>query len=60
MEDNKLGVLKTTGAINMNELNKEIKLTLNLMQGGIDDGAHGELQNHLYDLLAMKRNVIQQ
>lgn len=44
----------------MNELNEEIKLTINLMQGDIDDGAHGELQSHLYSLLEMKRNEIQQ
>ena len=44
----------------MNELNEEIKLTLNLMQTDIDDGAHGELQSHLYSLLEMKRNDLQQ
>ena len=44
----------------MNELNEEIKLTLNLMQGDIDDDAHGELQLHLYSLLEMKRNEMQQ
>lgn len=44
----------------MNELNEEIKLTLNLMQGDIDDGAHDELQSHLYSLLEMKRNELQQ
>lgn len=44
----------------MNELNEEIKLTLNLMQSDIDDGAHSELQNHLYNLLEMKRDVLQQ
>lgn len=44
----------------MNELNEEIKLTINLMQGDIDDGAHGELQSHLYSLLEMKRNELQQ
>ena len=43
----------------MNELNDEIKLTINLMQGDIDDGAHGELQSHLYSLLEMKREEIQ-
>ena len=43
----------------MNELNEEIKLTLNLMQTDIDDGAHGELQGHLYSLLEMKRNELQ-
>ena len=44
----------------MQEINEEIKLTLNLMQGDIDDGAHNELQNHLYSLLEMKRNELQQ
>lgn len=44
----------------MNELNEEIKLTINTMQCDIDDGAHGELQNHLYSLLEMKRNELQQ
>ncbi|HRN97559.1 MAG TPA: hypothetical protein PLZ58_03895 [Candidatus Saccharibacteria bacterium] len=44
----------------MNELNEEIKQTLNLMQTDIDDGAHGELQSHLYSLLEMKRNELQQ
>lgn len=43
----------------MNELNDEIKLTINLMQGDIDDGAHEELQSHLYSLLEMKREEIQ-
>ena len=44
----------------MNELNEEIKLTLNLMQGDIDGGAHNELQWHLYSLLEIKRNELQQ
>lgn len=44
----------------MKELNEEIKLTINLMQGDIDDGAHDELQGHLYSLLEMKRNELQQ
>lgn len=39
----------------MKEINEEVKLTLNLMQTDIDDGAHGELQSHLYSLLEMKR-----
>lgn len=39
----------------MNEINYEIKLTLNLMQTDIDDSAHGELQHHLNGLLEMKR-----
>ena len=43
----------------MKEINDEIKLTLNLMQADIDDGAHGELQSHLYSLLEMKRNELQ-
>ena len=45
--------------IGMNEINEEIKLTLNLMQTDIDDGAHDELQGHLYSLLEMKRNELQ-
>lgn len=44
----------------MKELNDEIKLTLNLMQTDIDDGAHEELQSHLYSLLEMKRNELHQ
>jgi len=44
----------------MNEINEEIKLTINTMQCDIDDGAHGELQSHLYSLLEMKRNELQQ
>lgn len=44
----------------MKELNDEIKLTLNLMQADIDDGAHGELQGHLYSLLEIKRNELHQ
>lgn len=44
----------------MKELTEEIKLTINLMQGDIDDGAHSELQSHLYSLLEMKRSVLQQ
>lgn len=44
----------------MNEINEEIKQTINLMQADIDDGAHGELQGHLYSLLEMKRNELQQ
>ena len=43
----------------MNEITEEIKLTVNLMSSDIDDGAHGELQNHLYSLLEMKRNELQ-
>jgi len=44
----------------MNELNEEIKLTINTMQCDIDDGAHGELQYHLNGLLEIKRNELQQ
>ena len=44
----------------MNEINEEVKLTINTMQCDIDDGAHGELQSHLYSLLEMKRNELQQ
>ncbi len=44
----------------MNEINEEIKLTINTMQCDIDDGAHGELQSHLYSLLEIKRNELQQ
>ncbi len=44
----------------MKELNAEIKLTLNLMQTDIDDGAHDELQWHLNNLLEIKRNELQQ
>lgn len=43
----------------MKEINDEIKLTLNLMQSDIDDGAQGELQSHLYSLLEIKRNELQ-
>lgn len=43
----------------MKDLNVEIKLTLNLMQTDIDDGAHSELQFHLYSLLEMKRAELQ-
>lgn len=44
----------------MKELNEEIKLTLNLMQTDIDDGAHDELQWHLNRLREMKRTELQQ
>ena len=44
----------------MNELNEEIKLTLNLMQTDIDYEAHSELQCHLACLLEIKRNELQQ
>lgn len=47
------------GAVSeMKELNEEIKLTIEMMQGDIDDGAHGELQSHLYSLLEMKRELL--
>lgn len=42
----------------MNELNDEIKQTLNLMQADIDYGAHGELQYHLMSLLEIKREQL--
>ena len=44
----------------MKEIDEEIKQTLNLMQTDIDDGAHDELQGHLYSLLEIKRNELQQ
>lgn len=44
----------------MNEINEEIKLTLNLMQTDIDYEAHSELQCHLACLLEIKRNELQQ
>lgn len=44
----------------MQEINEEIKQTLSLMQTDIDDGAHDELQSHLYYLLELKRNELQQ
>lgn len=43
----------------MKDLNDEIKLTLNLMQTDIDDGAHSVLQSHLYSLLEIKRAELQ-
>lgn len=42
----------------MKSLTDEIKLTIELMQGDIDDGAHGELQSHLCSLLEMKRELL--
>lgn len=42
----------------MKELNDEIKLTLNLMQADIDEGAHNELQYHLMSMLEMKRKLL--
>ena len=42
----------------MKILTDEIKLTIELMQGDIDDGAHGELQSHLCSLLEMKRELL--
>ena len=44
----------------MEEINEEIKLTLNLMQTDIDYEAHSELQCHLASLLEIKRNELQQ
>lgn len=40
----------------MKELSDEIKLTLNIMQTDVSNGAREELQFHLYNLLEMKRN----
>lgn len=54
------GRFSSTKGSEMNELNEEIKLTINTMQCDIDDGAHGELQSHLYSLLEIKRNELQQ
>lgn len=42
----------------MKNLTNEIKLTIKVMQGDIDDGAHEELQWHLYNLLEMKRELL--
>lgn len=39
----------------MKEINDEINLTINLMQGDIDDGAHEVLYSHLCQLFEMKR-----
>lgn len=44
----------------MNEINEEIKQTINAMQCDIDDGAHSEMQYHLKSLLEIKRNELQQ
>lgn len=44
----------------MKELTKEIELTISMMQGDVDDGAHDELQSHLYSLLEMKRELLKQ
>ncbi len=44
----------------MKGIDEEIKLTINTMQCDIDDAAHGELQQHLYGLLEIKRNELQQ
>lgn len=44
----------------MNEINDEIKQTLNLMQTDIYEGALNELQYHLMSLLEIKRNELQQ
>lgn len=45
----------------MNEINEEIKQTLNLMQTEVDGtGASNELQYHLMSLLEIKRNELQQ
>ena len=42
----------------MKELTEEIKHTIEMMNGDIDDGAHSELQSHLYSLLEMKRELL--
>lgn len=42
----------------MKNLTDEIKLTIEMMQGDIDDGAHEELQWHLRNLLEMKRELL--
>ena len=42
----------------MKEINDEIKLTIELMQADIDEGAHNELQYHLMSLLEMKREML--
>ncbi len=45
----------------MNEINEEIKQTLNLMQTEVDGtGASNELQYHLMSLLEIKRNELLQ
>lgn len=43
----------------MKELNDEVKLTLNLMQTDIHEGALIELQQHLQKLLDIKRRNLQ-
>lgn len=42
----------------MKNLNDEIKLTIEMMQGDIDEGAHNELQYHLMSLLEIKRELL--
>ena len=42
----------------MKKLNDEIKLTIEMMQGDIDEGAHNELQYHLMSLLEIKRELL--
>ena len=44
----------------MNEINDEVKLTINLMQTDIYEGSLNELQYHLMSLLEIKRNELQQ
>lgn len=44
----------------LSKLGEEVKLTLNLMQQDIDDGAHDELRMHLREVLLLKREVLQQ
>lgn len=44
----------------MNELNEEIKQTINLMQAVNDACVYSEMQDHLKGLLEIKRNELQQ
>lgn len=50
----------STIGMDMNEINDEIKLTINTMQCDIGDAAHDEMQKHLNGLLEIKRNELQQ
>lgn len=47
------------GCIDMEEINREIKLTLSLMQTDICEEAIAAFECHLLDLLKMKRDEIQ-
>lgn len=42
----------------MKNLTDEIKLTIEMMQTDIDEGAHNELQYHLMSLLEMRRELL--